>query len=545
MTPTDEYDVIIIGAGVAGLHQLHSALQDGLRVRVIEAAEGVGGTWWWNRYPGCRFDTESYTYGYLFSEELYRDWRWSEHFAGQPETEAYLNFVADRLDLRRHMDLGCRVVHMSFDETSNTWSVRTDDGRTLVTQFVITAVGRLSIPQYPSIPGSEDYRGEIYHTGEWPHDPVKLEGRKVAVIGVGSSGIQVATAIAPEVGVLTVFQSTPNWCVPLHNTPIDDDEWNELLGRREEILAICNDSPSGTVHRATSLAAHDLTPNQRLQFYERLLEQPGFAKLFGNFTELTRDEEINAEFCSLLAANIRSRVKDPETAEKLIPTHGYGVRRPPHDDGYYEIFNQPNVRLVHLPTEPIMTMNSTGIVTEKDQYDVDVIIYATGFDAITGALERLDITAGGLSLKDEWADGPDTWLGLQSPGFPNLFFLNGPQSGGANMPRSIGPQVEFLSRLIRHVRNIGQQRVDVTRESAEAWTDHVLESISGTLAAKAMEGWAYGTNTPGKRVVFRSYGGGLAMYLKKLEASENGYWDGFVFSGSDIADRAAKVEVGS
>jgi cation diffusion facilitator CzcD-associated flavoprotein CzcO len=527
----DVLDVLIIGAGVAGIHQLYELRRRDRNVQVVDAAEGIGGTWFWNRYPGCRFDSESYTYGYFFSEELFKEWEWSEHFAGQPETERYLNHVVDRFDLRPHIRLGTRVDAARFDETDGLWEVSTGDGSLIRTKFIVTAVGRLSAPQYPNVPGREDFTGEAYHTGLWPQKPVDFDGKRVAVIGVGSSGIQIATAIAPVVGSLTIFQSTPNWCAPLRNSPITEAEQRRIKDQYLEIQKTCESTFAGFIHQFEPGSAFDHTPEQRRAFFEEIWARPGFTKMLANYREVLTNRELNAEFCAFFADKIRAQVKDPAVAEMLIPKdHPYGAKRPPHEEGYYEIFNQDNVTLVDVKATPMVRFTSTGITTSERDFEFDIIVYATGFDALTGAFDLIDISAGGHRLKETWREGPTTYLGIQSPGFPNLFFLGGPQSGGGNAPRCLEPQVKFVTKLIDHAFATGRTRVDVTPEAGEAWTDHVLATVAGSLGGESKKDWAYGSNTPGKKVVYRSYAGGLMTYLAKIADVEAADYDGFVLT---------------
>jgi cation diffusion facilitator CzcD-associated flavoprotein CzcO len=527
-TTDDDLDVVIIGAGIAGLEQLYELRRRGLRALIVEAGDGIGGTWWWNRYPGCRFDSESYSYGYFFSPELLHEWRWSEHFAAQPETERYLNHVADRFDLRRDIRLGRRIASAVFDETTERWTATTTDGERFTARYLVTAVGRLSQPQYPAVPGRERFAGEQHHTGLWPHEGVDLAGKRVAVIGVGSSGIQIATAIAPIVQQLTVFQSTPNWCAPLNNGPITPEEQAELDATYDEIHAACLSTSAGFIHRFHPGSAFDHSAEERRELYERLWTQRGFAKTFANFKEVLGVQELNDEFCAFVADKIRSRVNDPAVAEKLIPRdHGYAQKRPPHEEGYYEIYNRPNVRLVDVRETPMVEVTPAGIRTTDEELPFDVIVYATGFDALTGAFDVIDIDAGRGSLKDEWAEGPRTYLGIQSPGFPNLLFIGGPQSGGGNAPRCIEPQTEFIARLLADAQAQGVTRIEASEEAADAWSRHVEETVSGTLGARVKKDWAWGSNTPGKKVVYRSYGAGLPTYLARLAESEDHGWAGF------------------
>ncbi|MGE0732993.1 MAG: flavin-containing monooxygenase, partial [Acidimicrobiia bacterium] len=342
-------DVIIIGAGVTGIHQLHRLRELGFDARVVEAGTNVGGTWYWNRYPGARFDSESYSYGYFFSQELLDEWKWSEHFAGQAETERYLNYVTDKLDLRGLMRFRTRIASAAFDEASTTWTLTTEDGEQLRCRFLISATGVLSVPYWPAIPGRERYRGEAYHTGQWPKEPVEFAGKKVAVIGTGASAVQLIPEIAKEVAELVVYQRTPNWNSPLNNGKITDEEQAEIRATYEQIYESCMSSFAGFVHRASPKRTFDDSKDERWALYEKLYHQKGFAKLISNYRDLMTNREANAEFSEFVAAKIRERVNDPAVAEKLIPTdHGFGMRRPPMETFYYEAYNRPNVTLVDL-----------------------------------------------------------------------------------------------------------------------------------------------------------------------------------------------------
>ena len=449
-------DVIIIGAGLSGMYQLHRLRGLGLSARVFEAGDGVGGTWYWNRYPGARFDSESWTYGYSFSDELLREWEWSEHFAAQPETLRYCNFVADKLDLRRDIEFNHRIKAVAYDEPANQWEIESEDGRRARARFLVTAIGPLSAPTMPTIPGVESFRGESYHTGTWPHRPVSFAGKRVAVIGTGATGVQAITEIAKTVGHLTVFQRTPNWCAPLHNSAIDAATQARIKATYGEIFAVCRDSFGCFIHQADPRNALDVSPEVREAFYEKRYGEPGFGIWMGNFRDVLIDKDANATITEFMRREIRERVRDPEVAAKLIPTnHGFGTRRVPLESGYYEVFNQANVRLVDLRETPIERITPAGIKTADAENEFDMIIYATGFDAITGSFDRIDVRGrGGRRLKDKWSDGPLTYLGLQIEGFPNLFTLVGPHNAATfcNIPRGIEQNVDWVTALIGHAR---------------------------------------------------------------------------------------------
>lgn len=527
---TPDLDVLIVGAGMGGITHLANMRRLGLTARVIDAAGGPGGTWYWNRYPGARFDSESYSYQFFLSKEVLDEWTWSEHFAGQPETERYANFVVDRLDLRRYMTFGVRADLLEWDESSRTWLTTLSDGSVVVSRFVVTAVGILSAVLYPPVPGREHFRGVSAHTAVWPREGIDFRGKRVAVIGTGASGVQLISSIASEVRELTVFQRTPNWCCPLRNSAITAEQQAELKANINELHDRCMASYSGFIHefRTDPITAH--TPEQREAIYERLWESPGFAKLLANFKEVMTSEEYNAEFSAFLERKIRARVRDKRVADLLVPDHGYAMKRPPFETGYYEVYNQHNVELVDLRATPLLRITPDGLQTTQRTYEFDVIVYATGFDAITGSLERMDIRAGERTLREAWLDGPRTFMGAQSPGFPNLFFLGGPQSGGGNVPRVLERQSRFLTGLLSHATQSGATRVEATDEAERQWVQHVLDLDEGSLAAGVKLDYTYGVNVPGKKVLYRHYRGGLAGYTAQAEKVEACGYEGFRFA---------------
>ncbi len=534
-TEAATYDAIVIGAGIAGMYQLHRLRGLGLRVRVLEAGDGVGGTWYWNRYPGARFDSESWTYGYSFSEEILREWEWSEHFAPQPETLRYCNFVADKLDLRRDIELGCRVAAAVYDEAADEWAVESTDGRRMRARLLITAIGPLSAPTMPTIPGVESFRGEAHHTGRWPHEPVSFASKRVAVIGTGATAVQAITEIAKTVGHLTVFQRTPNWCAPLHNRPIDASTQARIKATYPETFAICRESFGCFIHQADPRNALEVSREEREAFYEKLYREPGFGIWMGNFRDILIDRDANATITEFMRGKIRARVKDPAVAEKLIPTnHGFGTRRVPLESGYYEVYNQPNVRLVDIRETPIERITPAGIRTTAEEHAVDMIIYATGFDAITGAFDRIDIRGrGGRRLKEKWADGPRTFLGLQVEGFPNLFTLVGPHNAATfcNIPRCIEQNVEWVTALIAHMRARGHVRVEPTAEAEREWTQHVLDTGRRMLFTQ-VDSWMTGinSNVAGKdKRTFIVYAGGAPKYRERCDDVAARGYAGFVF----------------
>jgi cation diffusion facilitator CzcD-associated flavoprotein CzcO len=513
---TADVDVLVVGAGITGIYQLYRARDAGFTVALLEAAGGVGGTWYWNRYPGARFDSESYTYAYLFSRELFDDWDWSEHFAQQPETERYLNHVVDWFDLRRHIRLGARVTSASYDDLSGTWSVAAADGTQIRARHLVAATGVLSVPYVPDVPGRADFRGESYHTGRWPTTPVDFAGKRVAVIGTGSSGVQIVPAIADEVASLTVYQRTANWCTPLNNAPISPAEHAQLRAGLDAMCEVLNTSVHGFLHRAHDRTTFEDSEDERRAFFEKLWQSPGFSKLTSNYTDLLFDHDANAEWCDFIAEKVRSIVEHPETAEKLTPKdHRFGEKRPPFVAGYYEAYNRPNVWLVDLQESPIVRITERGIETADGVRDVDIVVWVTGFDFGTGALLRMGIRGrDGLALDTHWADGPTTFLGIQTAGFPNLFFPGGPHAAAGNNPRYNGDQVDFVTDTLVHVRDHGYDTIEVEPVAEERWTDMVNRNVA--LSSFTERSYYYGTNIPGKPRRYLLNSGGRPKLFKEI-----------------------------
>ncbi len=509
-------DVLIVGAGVTGIYQLYMALEAGFSALMLEAGGGVGGTWYWNRYPGCRFDSESYTYGYLFSKELFEEWEWSEQFAEQPDTERYLNHVVDRFDLRRHIHFNSRVTSATWDDPSGRWVTSVNNGAEFSSRYLVAATGILSVPFYPDVPGRKDFRGESYHTGLWPKAPVDLAGKRVAVIGTGSSGVQVAPAIAEQVASLTVYQRTASWCTPLNNAPITPEEQAELRAGFEEMRQVLNTSVAGFLHPANERSAFDDSVEERQAFFETMWRSPGFSKLSSNYADVLFDQAANAEWSEFIANKIRGIVEDPTVADRLIPKdHGYGERRPPFVTGYFEMFNDPKVTLVDLRQTPFVRVTTTGIETTDGEREFDIIIWATGFDFGTGALLRMGIRGkDGLALSDYWADGPKTFLGIQTTGFPNFFFPGGPHAAAGNNPRYNGDQVEFITEALTFVRDRGFDTIEVRPEAETGWTSMVDRGAEHATFGKAS--YFFGTNIPGKPQKYLLNSGGRPKLFKEI-----------------------------
>ncbi|HJU20102.1 MAG TPA: NAD(P)/FAD-dependent oxidoreductase [Stellaceae bacterium] len=523
-----EFDAVIIGAGVSGLYQLYRLRELGLKVRVFETGSGVGGTWYWNRYPGARFDSESWTYGYSFSQDLLEEWDWQEHFAGQPETERYLNHVADKFDLRRDIQFNSRVNAAHYREDTRRWDVTLEDGRRYNTRFLITAIGVLSAPTMPRIPGVESFRGQSCHTHYWPKDGVTFAGRRVAVIGTGATAVQTITEVAKTVGHLTVFQRTPQWCAPLHNARITPEEMRRIRAHYPEIFARCQETYGCFIHATDPRATHEVMQQEREAFWEKLYGEPGFGIWMGNFRDILIDRKANALISDFVARKIRERVKDPAVAEKLIPkNHGFGTRRVPLESGYYEVYNQPNVKLIDINETPIERITPTGIKTRDAEYEFDLIIYATGFDAITGSFDRIDIRgAGGVALKEKWRDGPQTFLGILVDDFPNMLMVMGPHAGLGNFPRAAEYSADWVTGLIRFAQERGLTRIEATAAGAAQWTDHVIAASEGLLFTE-VDSWMTGVNrnVEGKatRRIMRYSGGHPAFRARCDAVAADGY----------------------
>ena len=531
-TGTVDYEVIVIGAGVGGIYQIKRLADLGIKAAVLELAGDLGGTWYWNRYPGARFDSESYTYGYSFSKELLEEWHWKERFSGQPENLRYLNYVADKFDLRKHMQFNVRVEAAHFDDKETLWRLKLSDGRTLTCRFMIMTTGLLSQPTLPRLEGMDSFKGRSFHTYYWPQEPVDLAGKKVAVIGGGATAIQVIGEIADKVGDLTVFQRRPNWSAPLNNSPISEEEMADIRRRYDEIFAACARSPGGFVHEPDRRGFYEVSREERVALWDKLYDEPGFGIWLANFREIFMDEAANAELSEYIAERIRRRVKDPKVAEKLIPKdHGFGIQRVPMETHYFEAFNRPNVHLVDLRETPLERVTEKGLRTTEREYEFDVIVYATGFDAITGAFDHIDIRGtGGQTLRDKWRDSCSSFLGMMVHGFPNLLMPAGPQSGSAstNYPRGIETGVNWCTDFLQRVREQGQTRFEATAEAEARWTAHVVGMYSVMLMRKA-KGWftGYNSNVAGHeegKVRYFVYNGGAPKYVERInQVAANGY----------------------
>ena len=527
--PAPRFDAVVIGAGFAGLYMLHRLRELGLKTRVYEAGEGVGGTWYWNRYPGARCDVESMQYSYSFSEELQQAWRWSERYPRQDEILRYINHVADRFALRDDIALQTRVTHADFDEASRRWTVRTARGDTVSARLLISACGCLSAARVPEVPGLETFKGVWYHTGAWPHETVDFSGQRVGVIGTGSSGIQIIPAIARQAGALVVFQRTPNFSIPAWNRPLPEAEQQAWKASYAEHRAKARTTRSGVLYEYSQRASAEVGETERQAEYERRWRRGG-ANFTHAFNDIFTNRQANDSAAAFVRDKIRATVRDPRVAALLAPTdHAIGTTRICVDTDYYETFNLPHVSLVDLRATPIRDIVPAGIRTADTTHELDSIVFATGYDAVTGALDRIDIRGkGGRTLKDAWSAGPRTYLGLMTAGFPNLFFITGPGSPSilTNVVVAIEQHVDWIARFVDHLCRNDSGVAEAARDAQAQWMEHVNEVAAGTLFT-ATNSWYMGANIPGKPRVILPYLGGLANYTVKCEQEAARRYPGF------------------
>ncbi|MDQ3547668.1 MAG: NAD(P)/FAD-dependent oxidoreductase [Chloroflexota bacterium] len=532
-----QFDAIVVGAGVAGLYMLHRLRGLGLLVRVYEAGDNVGGTWYWNRYPGARCDVESIDYSYSFSDDLQQEWDWSERYASQPEILRYVNHVADRFDLRRDIQFETRVMAAFFDEATNRWMVETDTGERVSAAFCIMATGCLSSAQVPRFEGHDRFEGDWHHTGNWPHDGVDFTGQRVGVIGTGSSAIQSIPVIARQAAHLYVFQRTPNFSVPARNVALVPEHVRSVKASYAERRQKARESRSGflvPLNENSETPALEATPEVRQQEYEARWARGGFGML-ASFADLYSNKEANDTAAAFVHTKIREIVHDPAVAEKLLPRdHPVGTKRLCVDTDYYATYNRDNVTLVDIRTAPIEEITSDGLRTGEAEYTLDSIVFATGFDAMTGALARIDIRGrDGVVLKEKWAGGPRTYLGIASAGFPNLFLITGPGSPSvlSNMMTSIEQHVDWTADCIEYLRERRLDTIEATLESEDEWVEHVNEVAETTLYPTAGS-WYMGANVPGKPRIFTPYVGGVGSYRTRCaEIAANAY-EGFMLASS-------------
>ncbi len=539
-TATREIDAVVVGAGFSGLYMLHR-LRDtlGMSALVVESADDVGGTWYWNRYPGARCDSESYFYSFSdrLSEDLLQEWTWSERFAGQPEILSYLQHVADRFDLRRDIRFRTTVVAATWDEAAGRWLVDTDDGGRLSARFLVTAVGCLSTTNLPDFPGRDDFRGDWYHTGLWPHEGVDFTGRRVAVIGTGATGVQLIPEVADQAAHVTVFQRTPNYDIAGGNRPITPEDDRRIKDEYQQIWARTRRTAFGFPYDVEDRTALSVPDDERQEIFEAAWARGGF-RLGTTFNDLLLDADANDTAAEFLRNKIRERVDDPEIAEMLAPKdHPFFSKRPPLENGYYETFNRENVTLVDIRRSPIEAITPAGVRTADGEYEVDSIVYATGFDAMTGTLARLGVRGrDGLALTEKWAEGPRTYLGIASHGFPNLFMITGPQSPSvlSNMPVSIEQHVDWITDCLRHLTERGVERIEPTLEAENGWIAHHEEVTAATLLPRANSWWV-GANIPGKPRGLYPYVGGVGTYRGICDDVAAKGYEGFELGRSGAA----------
>lgn len=540
--PDFDVDAVVVGAGFAGLRTIYELRRLDLSMRVFEAASDVGGTWYWNRYPGARTDTESWGYCFFFDRELGLDWKWTERFPPQADVQEYLAHVADRYDMRREITFDTRVTEARFDERTNTWAVRTDTGETVTCRWLITGLGWLGVPYKPELPGLESFTGQWYQTSLWPEGEVELAGKRVAVIGTGATGIQVIQTIAPIVEHLTVLQRTPNYVMPSRNHLLTDQQREALKQDYDNLVAKTFEHVFAFPMDPADRHGADISDDaELLRLFEAGWEDGGFRFIFTKVDDMLVDQRVNDLAAEFVRNKIRAIVTDPETAELLCPkTHPIGGKRPPLGTFYYETFNRPNVSLVDVRTDPITGITPTGVrLSSGAEHDVDVIVFATGFDAMTGPLSKMNVHGvGGRSLGQAWkSDGPRMHLGIAQSEFPNLFAVLGPQSPFASHPPVIEKQVALIGRLLEHASRVGADRVEATQQAGESWTELCDTILGMTLVPQGLEDrpWFLGANVPGKKPTTLCYLGGMSGYVAEVEKEIAAHFDGFTLSPAPVS----------
>jgi cation diffusion facilitator CzcD-associated flavoprotein CzcO len=527
--PSTPVDAIVIGAGFSGLYMLHRLRNDlGLDVRGFEAGAGVGGVWYWNRYPGARCDSDAFVYCYSFSEELLQEWEWGGKYPEQPELLRYLEHVADRFDLRRSIAFQTYVTGAEYEDDRSRWTVTTSTGEVVSAQFLITGIGHLAISKYvPEIDGLETFEGEWYHTGSWPHDGVDLRGKRVGVIGTGSSGVQCIPVIAEQAEHLTVFQRTPQHSVPARHETVDENFWRDVKANYDDIWKRAKTSAGGFPWQHNGKRALEVSDQERLATYEKLWQEGGVKFALGSFRDLSYDDAANQTVSEFIRDKIRQVVDDPEIREKLIPQHPFMSRRPIVDTNYYETYNRDDVSLVDVRRTPIEEITTAGVRTAEHEYPLDVLIFATGFDAVTGPFFSIDIRGrDGATLTKNWDTGPTAYLGLQTADFPNLFMITGPGSTLGNLPNSIETHVEWIADCISHLRANGHHSIEATPEAEQDWAEQVNTQAERSMISRA-DSWINGANIPGKTRAYVFYFGHFGYYRKLCrQVAERGY-EGF------------------
>ena len=529
-------DAIIIGAGFSGLYQLHSLRNLDLSVKIIEAGSGVGGTWFWNRYPGARCDSESFTYSYTFSKDLFEEWEWSERYPGHAEVVKYLNHVADKFNLKKDICFDKKVISAHYNENNNKWLVKTDSLEEFECKYLITAVGCLSSKNIPNFTGLGSFLGESYHTGDWPHEEVDFTGKRVGQIGTGSTGIQSAPEIAEKSKHLTIFQRSANFSVPASNHPLSSEFKKYIKENYEEIKNTIQSNTNGHFFKFAEQKIFDTSEEEREKIFEKAWLDGGLG-FRACFNDIAFDKKANDLASNFIKRKIHKIVKDPKKAKILTDIdHAFASKRPPIDTNYFETFNKNNVTLVDLKSSPIESITPRGVKTKDKEYELDILVYATGFDAMTGPLLNIDIRGReGLKLKDVWRDGPKTFLGIQVSGFPNLFTITGPGSPSVlcNMIVPIEQHVEWINDCIFYMKKNEIDYIETTQGSMENWTKHVDDVANETLFIHAKKSWYYGANIPGKPRGFMPYAGGMARYKAICNYVANQNYLGFNFSNSD------------
>ena len=520
-----DFDAVVIGAGFSGMYMIYSLREAGFSVKGYEKGKDVGGTWYWNRYPGARCDSDSIYYNYMFSEELYKGWTWSSRYPDQPEILRYLNYAADKMDIRKDFEFETVISKAQYDEGANLWHIYKEDGTKVTATYFITAVGCLSASNVPDFKGLDQFKGDWYHTGRWPHEKVDFSGKRVGVVGTGSSGVQAIPVIAEEAKHLTVFQRTPQYSFPARNHPYKPGFVDEAKKSFHTLKKELRESAAGQINKVRKPSALDDTPEERQKAYEERWQEGGYLFLYD---DLLINEESNKTAQDFIRSKIKEIVKNPETAEKLLPTYHWGTKRQILDSNYYETYNLDHVDLVDVKTNPIVEITEKGIKTTADEYELDIIVFATGYDGMTGPLFKMDIRGrDGVALNEKWENGESvrTYLGLSTHGFPNMFMITGPESPSvlSNMPVSIEQHVEWISDCIQYLRKHGIDKIEAEVDAEKDWSKHCREVAEATLMTKA-DSWYTGANIEGKARGFPIYIGGVGVYREKCdEVAANNY----------------------
>lgn len=527
------FDAIVVGAGFGGIRAIYELRKMGLTVKAFEAASDVGGTWYWNRYPGARTDSEAWSYCYSFSEELQDDWVWPERMPTWDHVLNYLRHVVDRFDLRKDIQFNTRVTSLSYDEAANRWTAEIDSGARFTCDYLISAMGILTVPITPPFKGFETFKGEKYLSCRWPHEPVSFEGKRVAVIGSGATAVQILPIVAQTAAHVTMFQRTPNYVMPGRNHPIDPSQRAGLKANREHLWKLIRQQVFAFPFEPVNRLYSDTPPEKREAIFDAGWEDGGFRFVFGTFDDLLVNPEANEAAAAFIRKKIRAIVKNPETAERLCPDYAFGIKRPPLGNFYFEAFNRPNVSLVDVSKNPITEITETGLRAGTEHYDFDMLIFALGFDAVTGSLTNMDVTGRDVqTMKARWQYGPKTQLGVMVDGFPNFFMISGPHTPFSNFPPAIEAEVEWIGAAIRTLREDGHATMEPTRDAVEAWGKHIQEMLDMTLlgAGTKVHTWYLGANMPGKTPSVLFYFGGAGAYFQELQASIDEGFPGFAFN---------------